>query len=365
MGYLYDSGEKILHSASDLEHSSSGIFPYDKEDIPWHPGTVKRTKQRLEGSNVTSLAKAPSSEAIPVTLVQAVNETLIERAKTADEVVVRDSAISETINIPKSELRSPKLSRLSASAPEACSMELVVHECSLSRSASNVSSSSNAATQQGEIAAGKPEQWTSVKRQRSFLESLHKEANSFSKKSEDPFDTASSLGKVQNLTKEFEAKSSTTCLDQMSGRVDQADAGLKGSKNRVSSLPSSPVCVHQSKEQPQKIVSDDLKFKTIRSVFENNKEDGGQVKLRQKNGKSNRVNSRYSCCEVSQYKNPRVVSNGAEKADKRPPIVPAVKQIAATVIDRAVKKQQQYGKTHPLAKINIKSRQNNPLYNTM
>ncbi|XP_019762872.2 protein phosphatase Slingshot isoform X2 [Dendroctonus ponderosae] len=377
--YSNENGEKILHSASDLEHSSSGIFPYDKEDIPWHPGTVKRTKQRLEGSNgrqlnqdqsvsssATSLAKTPSSEGIPANLVQAVNETLIERAKTSGEEPT--SAISETINIPKSELRAPKLSRLSASAPEPCSMELVVQECSLSRSASNVSSSSNATIQQGEIAAGKLDQWTSVKRQRSFLESLQKEATSFSKKTEDPLDTASSLGKVQNLTKEFEAKSSTTCLDQMSGRVDQADAGPKGSKNLVSSLPSSPVCVHQSKEQPQNMVNDDLKFKQIRSVFEN-KDD---VKLRQNNGKSNRVNSRYSCCEV---KNPRVVglplitnSNRAEKTErdcKRPPIVPAVKQIAATVIDRAVKKQQQYGKTHPLAKINIKSRQNNPLYNTM
>lgn len=27
---------------------SSGLFPYNKEEIPWHPGTVKRTKQKLE-----------------------------------------------------------------------------------------------------------------------------------------------------------------------------------------------------------------------------------------------------------------------------------------------------------------------------
>lgn len=33
---------------------SSGLFPYDKEDIPWHPGTVKRTKQKLEEGNASS-----------------------------------------------------------------------------------------------------------------------------------------------------------------------------------------------------------------------------------------------------------------------------------------------------------------------
>lgn len=30
---------------------SSGLFPYDREEIPWHPGTVKRTKQKLEESS--------------------------------------------------------------------------------------------------------------------------------------------------------------------------------------------------------------------------------------------------------------------------------------------------------------------------
>jgi hypothetical protein len=36
----------------------------------------------------------------------------------------------------------------------------------------------------------------------------------------------------------------------------------------------------------------------------------------------------------------------------------------ATVIASATKKQQQYGKSHPLAKLTI-NRHNNPLYNTM
>ena len=35
---------------------SSGLFPYDKEEIPWHPGTVKRTKQKLEESSTTGMS---------------------------------------------------------------------------------------------------------------------------------------------------------------------------------------------------------------------------------------------------------------------------------------------------------------------
>lgn len=37
-----------------LSASSSGMFPYDKDDIPWYPGTVKRTKQKLESNTETS-----------------------------------------------------------------------------------------------------------------------------------------------------------------------------------------------------------------------------------------------------------------------------------------------------------------------
>lgn len=319
-----------------------------------------------------SLTKTPSSETLLFNFAEAVNEGLVERGKTTE--TESTCAISDKIDIPSVDQSlpvSPSLARLSTSAPEPCSMELVAHECSLSRSASNVSSSSkDAGTQPQEGTASNSEQWTSVKRQMSFLENLHKDSQISNKKMEDSFEN---VGKVQNLKKEFEAKSSTTCLDQMSVSAEQSDNTLKVAKSRVSSLPSSPVCVHQTKEPPPKVVSDDLNFKSLRSVFEN-KEDT-QVKLRQKNSKPNRNNSRYSCFEVSVDKNPRILPtplisnlNKTEKGDseyKRPPMVPAVKQIAATVIATAAKKQQQYGKTHPLSRLNIKPRHNNPVYNTM
>ncbi|XP_055633663.1 protein phosphatase Slingshot isoform X2 [Toxorhynchites rutilus septentrionalis] len=40
----------------------SGIFPYDKDEIPWHPGTVKRTKQKIEERSSSTSIKRICSE---------------------------------------------------------------------------------------------------------------------------------------------------------------------------------------------------------------------------------------------------------------------------------------------------------------
>ncbi|XP_058834995.1 protein phosphatase Slingshot isoform X2 [Topomyia yanbarensis] len=44
----------------DLGHS--GIFPYDKDEIPWHPGTVKRTKQKIEERSSSSIKRICSEK---------------------------------------------------------------------------------------------------------------------------------------------------------------------------------------------------------------------------------------------------------------------------------------------------------------
>lgn len=326
---------------------------------------MKRTKQRLESSTTrqlssdsatsscASLAKTPSSETLLFNFAEAINDTLIDRTKTTNAEITTNSAISEKIDIPSVESGAFKNSRLSFSAPEPSSLDLVTQGCALSRSTSNVSSDVSELTK------------TSVKRQKSCLENWQKDSQTF-KKTEEGLET-SSLGKVQNLKKEFEAKSSSTCLEQTVPEPLHENAQKK---NR--SLPSSPVCVHQTKENPK--VGDDLNFDNIRSVFETKKEDGQVVRMRQKYPKPNRNNARYSCFEVSVDKNrmggTQLISNINKPEEneqlKRPPKVPAVQQIAATVIATAAKKkQQQFGKTHPLARINIKPRHNNPVYNTM
>lgn len=287
------------------------------------------------------MAKTPSSETLLFNFAEAINDTLIDRTKTTNAEITTNSAISEKIDIPSVESGAFKNSRLSFSAPEPSSLDLVTQGCALSRSTSNVSALTK----------------TSVKRQTSCLENWQKESQTFnSKKTEEGLET-SSLGKVQNLKKEFEAKSSSTCLEQTVPEPLHENA-QKTTKNR--SLPSSPVCVHQTKENPK--VGDDLNFDNIRSVFETKKEDGQVVRMRQKYPKPNRNNSRHSCFEVSD-----LINKPEENEQlKRPPKVPAVQQIAATVIATAAKKkQQQFGKTHPLARINYKPRHNNPVYNTM
>ncbi|KAL1494250.1 hypothetical protein ABEB36_009875 [Hypothenemus hampei] len=347
--YYMEDGEKTTDN-------QNGIYSYDKEDIPWHPGTVKRTKQRLEGAtrqlsndsvnsnSCTSLNKSSSSDTLHINFVEAINETLV------------DSAISDKIDIPRTEKRlplSPRLARLSASAPESCSIELVTKEgTSLSRSASNVTEPLT-------------EQRILVKLQKSFLENTQK--NKLSKKLEDSsFDN--SLGKVQNLKKEFEAKSSITCLDQMN-IPDQSDTVAKpSSKNRVASLPSSPISNHQAKESATQ-KSEDLSFKTIRSVFEKNEEENHPVKRRHRFPNAVKNNSRYSYIEGLE-RSPKVMAtpfiytlkpDKMETEFKRPPIGPT--EIRSTIIASATKKkQQQFGKTHPVSML---SRQHNTVYNTM
>jgi len=53
MQYVNERGEKqqqaVQTQSDDLfGSSSSGMFLYDRDEIPWYPGTVKRTKQKLE-----------------------------------------------------------------------------------------------------------------------------------------------------------------------------------------------------------------------------------------------------------------------------------------------------------------------------
>ncbi|CAG9815625.1 unnamed protein product, partial [Phaedon cochleariae] len=309
------------------EAGERSIWPYEKEEIPWHPGTVRRSKQKLEEN---STGKTPSSETLLFDLIQEPAEAINPVLVAPCDHPIPSSAISDKIDIPVEEHKYSDSSRLSISAPEPSSMELVSQGSSLSRSASNVST----------IDKG-----SSVKKHTSFLESLHsQDTGSNSKKNEDLLDTNGS-GKVRNLKKEFEAKSS--------------------SKHKGTSLPSSPVSVHLPKAD--KLASDDVNLKNLIGLFENKE---SVVNLRQKSRPfAQNRNTRYSCIEVS----PRIIqtplidsmakkTTGSE--EKRPPMVPVVRNaspcmvVAATVITAAKKKQQQYGKSHPLARLNIKPRHN-------
>lgn len=148
--YIDENGEKIMHNNSqvELETGSSGIFAYDRNEIPWLPGTVKRSKQKVDdgGKKICStsslpLRGTPSTETLlfdfpAESVVETVNPVLVDLE--AIKVRSDSSAISDKIDIPSDGRKCRSVSRLSISAPEASSMELISQE-SLSRSESNVS----------------------------------------------------------------------------------------------------------------------------------------------------------------------------------------------------------------------------------
>ncbi|CAH1100931.1 unnamed protein product, partial [Psylliodes chrysocephalus] len=385
--YVNEKGEKVIHSNFDSTESG---FPFDKDDLPCQTGTVRRSKQKIQDSSSRktsgsesstgsfSLVKSSSTETLLFDLIPDLTE--IPVTNVTDESV-KSSAISDKIDIPKDEHKLPTVTaRLSNSAPEPSSMELIKQDESLSRSASNVSSKE---VSDSVISIA---QCSSVKQHKTFLENLHNihDFQNTIKKTDELLDGANSSGKVKNLKKEFEAKSSTN-TDQ----VDIPDT----SKTKGNSLPTSPLSIHIGKEKKSetKISSnDDINLKNLIGIFENNVDGGVQVNRRQKFNLANNSrpftqnkNTRYSCIEVSVEKTPRILQtplisnlnkNGSvvdKSEDKRPPIVPVVRtsspglMVAATVITAAKKKQQQYGKSHPLARLNIKPRHNNPIYNTM
>lgn len=339
--YYNDKGEKVV-----VDGSSSGVFQYDREDTPFYVGTVKRTKQKLEEQS----KKAEEWHSDCPNEVLAQNGSNVEAFNTA---LVKCGAEEKT-NF-QDDLASS--ARLSVSAPESSAMELIPHGCSLSRSASNVS---NICDSSSVVSTA---QCFSVKQHKSFLESLGKEVAK-TKRAEDSEETGVP-GIVRNLKKEFEAKN-----------VGESNAKTK---NRVNSLPTSPISIHQPKEErhsPSPVSpalpesGEDLNLKKLIGKFESTNENS-EVVMRAKPFIKN--NGRYSCIEVSSPKSPRLITNFAKEKDdfKKPPKPPSVrdpepKVVVATVIAMATaKKQQQYGNSHPLARLKVKPRHKNPVYNTM
>lgn len=65
----YDTKMQQTILNEDVVMGQSGIFPYEKDEIPWHPGTVKRTKQKIEEKQtpIVRSASGPSYQPTSVT----------------------------------------------------------------------------------------------------------------------------------------------------------------------------------------------------------------------------------------------------------------------------------------------------------
>lgn len=300
-----------------------------------------------KGEKILHDDSTKKSESPPTFVVEAVNLALVQ-----DNVSSATSSEIDIVNAKSGNFNSCN-NRLSVSAPERCSLGSLPQECSLSRSASvgKTDKDSNVIIKA---------QCHSVKDHKVFRENVGKDSNAiFNKRAEDSIESDHNAGLVRSLKKEFEAKTN---------HLEIAQNGSSKSK----SLPSSPHSVHVEKDRHDlrfigsDTTREDFSFKKLIGKFE--------AKENQESLRPQSKAQRFSCIEVSSEKNNpiRVLQTSLiscyEKSldqTKRPPVAPVVKNpspnvVVATVITKATMKQQQFGKTHPLARINIK-----PLYNTM
>jgi protein phosphatase slingshot len=307
----------------DIKKNS--VFPYEKDDIPWHPGTVKRTKQKIEERNSTTEASGTSTKRI----------CCDKTGKKADPAKKGRSCSEELLSISRRSDGSVQLfSRLSASAPGSFTF--------------------------GEFQATECKTAPTVCRRFSF-----KYADKSNIKEEEEDNAASvRAGIVKNLKMNFEAKAATE-TETKKGR----------------SLPSSPVAIHVEVKDVKADTLEDINVKGLVKEYEVTKMRsntiGGSVRSTTTTPAAvvkPRPKSVYvEPVKYAQNNKPMMINHstiiGKQDEFARPPI-PMVRGIVLPTTTPSagavtgVKKVQQHGKTHPLARISLAKRVNSA-FNTM
>ncbi|XP_062537372.1 protein phosphatase Slingshot isoform X2 [Armigeres subalbatus] len=188
-------------SPAEEDTGQSGIFPYDKDEIPWHPGTVKRTKQKIEERSTSSIKRICSEKFghnIPKDSDDDVRGKGSQQRSNSEEVLPSNRSTTTIV--------SSTYTRLSASAPDSYCL------CPFGGKRSEEESL--------------PSTGKGHHRRFSFRRNVPDEK----KTATNDENTAISVsGIVKNLKMSFEAK--------------VGDRSKKESK-KVRSLPSSPVAIH-------------------------------------------------------------------------------------------------------------------------
>lgn len=161
-------------------------------------------------------------------------------------------------------------------------------------------------------------------------------------------------GLVQNLKKEFEAKSIGVKTDKFQEDIVESKTEESG---KVRSLPSSPVSDRMENPSPSTSL-EDLSVRKLVGKYED-----------RPNFPQLPVTHRKSSLEPQ----PLVIKHSTfyvhNLKKTRPPVktsIPTPSVVVTSVIAKAASKKQQQGKTHPLARLAMnKQRHNNPVYNTM
>ncbi|XP_014222170.1 uncharacterized protein LOC106649319 isoform X2 [Trichogramma pretiosum] len=434
---------------------TSGLFPYDREEIPWHPGTVKRTKQKLEESSATGTSKrvcTQSSEPLPSSdyvkgqerlsvpnLDGVENSTdsynpIIMQYNSSPTPLRRDSSpIKETQNLAMTVTNS-SLSPTSATPIDISSVgSLQLNIGRLSTSAPSPSSFTNegeAASQvalrscKSESETASPcvvntSQCPSVKHHKIMLENLctsTKPQSTSPETAEGPTRASGVSGIVKNLKKEFEAKQASSSKlerspensieeqqNQQTQSLTRNDSGRQKKDPKIRSLPSSPVITHNEAKiqssthhlskrssepapsnSPSETNLEDLSVKVLVGKYEFGKPESKrnsdpplQYRHRDRDQPVEHPPARSRIApDLARRSAPIIVNHHVSsifdnsatvEAPGRPPSVPSPSQVVASVVAKAAskKQQQQHGRTHPLARLQVRPRHSSPVYNTM
>ncbi|XP_054014531.1 protein phosphatase Slingshot isoform X2 [Hylaeus anthracinus] len=385
---------------------SSGLFPYDKEEIPWHPGTVKRTKQKLEENTSSGTVKrvctqtsdAEDKERLPVE-EESYNPVLLDytasptpRRRDSSPCQEHNLKVDTTRNSPSPvrgiDISSPsirQIGRLSTSAPAPSSLSSDTDLPSSLRSCRSESETSSPSVVN-------TTQCPSVKHHKMVLENLSNKSI-FNKRclymgdsleAECPRNTS---GIVKNLKKEFEAKSSKpekspeNSFENESSMVSRPKRDVK-----IRSLPSSPVIPHnESKIQ----APSETKDETLTSSQENTEDWSvrvlvGKYEVKPDPRKSSDIQLRVHkdkewgdsiespalakskiTPEYSRRSAPIMIDDHSSPLFAEAPEAPGRPPVPSAGVVAATKKQQQHGRTHPLARLQVRPRHSSPVYNTM
>ncbi|CRK96813.1 CLUMA_CG009948, isoform B [Clunio marinus] len=400
----YDTKMQQTVLAEDVVMGQSGIFPYEKDEIPWHPGTVKRTKQKIEEKQVPIMrsASGPSYQATSTTSLSTIdaknnnnnNKILcdIKKSLLIDNLTNRTGKGSSSPKQPQKFAKLQQSSSVSSAAIKGnnksgnmrCRSEEYLSAQRAIRMASSVGGNDNNNNNAQQLSASAPETFClsfmsdhdDVPTTKTSTLKLQQRRQQFKKpgtyttddscdKKLKRGDNQQGIGKVKNLKMNFEAKANNTKL--IAATTGAATSG--GNKKNCHSLPSSPIAIHIDVSSASSDGFPSANTEDIKTLIDRY---DGVAKMR--NILSPNIRQRPKSLfetkfNVKSYQSkPSLITHQTilQKSDdykRLPPIPsqqqPTVKNALMTSnqnmknVGNCRKNIQQHGKTHPLTKLII------------
>lgn len=413
----YDTKMQQSILAEDVVMGQSGIFPYEKDEIPWHPGTVKRTKQKIEEKQVPIMRSASGPSYQPTTTTNDAknnnnNKILcdIKKSLLIDNLTNRTSKGSSSPKQPQKFAKlqqSSSVSSAAISSNKSASMRCKSEEyLSAQRAIRMATSGSLTASQNNDrnnnnqqLSASAPETYcmsflsntedvlaktSTLKLQQRRQQFRKPGANTTDDSTEKKLSKSQqSVGKVKNLKMNFEAKANNT---NVVATTTGGNVNNNNNKKNCQSLPSSPIAIHIDVSSATSDGFPSANTEDIKTLI-NRYDDVAKPRNILSPITRQRPRSLYETkfnLKTFQSK-PLLISHQTifQKGDefKRPPPMPSqqptVKNALMTSNQQNVnvknvgncRKTQQHGKSHPLSKLTINKQRLNTTpataYNTM